>query len=63
MPKKEKIGSLIINLIICGSLCDADPRAQAFPLCPQIGDSADRWHPDPSLTAATPLLCVLLPAV
>lgn len=55
--------SLVINLIICDCLCDADPRAQAFPLCPQIGDSADRWHPDPSLTAATPLLCVLLPAV
>lgn len=40
-----------------------DPGTQALPLRPQIGDPADRWHFDPSLTAATPLLCVVLPAI
>lgn len=40
-----------------------DPGTQALPLRPQIGDPANRWYPDPSLTAATPLFCVLLPAV
>lgn len=40
-----------------------DLGTQALPLCPQIGDPANRWHLDSSLTAAPPVLCVLLPAV
>lgn len=40
-----------------------DPGTKALPLCPQTGDPSNRWYPDASLTAATPLLCVLLPAV
>lgn len=40
-----------------------DPGTQALPLRPQTGDPENRWHPDPSLASATPLLRVLLPAV
>lgn len=58
-----EVESLVINLVNRDYLCVTDPGAQALPLRPQIGDSTDRWHLDPSLTAATPLLCVLLPAV
>lgn len=56
--------SSLICLKYCGCwLFETDPGTQALPLCPQTGDPANRWHPDTSLTAATPLLCVLLPAV
>lgn len=40
-----------------------DPGAKALPLCPQTGDPADGQHPDATIAFASPLLCVVLPAV